>query len=114
MAPTYCGCSNDTVGRSLQHMKVSYSDFKLCDNARFYPHSVTVQTRAVYSTVNSKTLASTAVFWSLVTAYEFQTRNKPVYWKRIFGPRRDEVTGKLRRLHNEELNDCTPHPILCG
>ena len=24
---------------------------------------------------------------------------------RIFGPRRDEVTGKCRRLHNEELND---------
>ena len=26
--------------------------------------------------------------------------------RRIFGPRRDEVTGKWRRLHNEELNDC--------
>ena len=23
----------------------------------------------------------------------------------VFGPRRDEVTGKWRRLHNEELND---------
>ena len=25
--------------------------------------------------------------------------------RRIFGPRRDEVTGGWRRLHNEELND---------
>ena len=25
--------------------------------------------------------------------------------KRIFGPRRDEVTGEWRRLHNKELND---------
>jgi len=25
--------------------------------------------------------------------------------RKIFGPRRDEVTGKWRRLHNEELND---------
>jgi len=25
--------------------------------------------------------------------------------RRIFGPRRDEVTGKWGRLHNEELND---------
>jgi len=25
--------------------------------------------------------------------------------KRIFGPRRDEVAGELRRLNNEELND---------
>jgi len=23
----------------------------------------------------------------------------------IFGPKRDEVTGEWRRLHNEELND---------
>jgi hypothetical protein len=25
--------------------------------------------------------------------------------RRIFGPRRDEVTGEWRRLHNEELNE---------
>ena len=25
--------------------------------------------------------------------------------RRIFGPRRDELTGEWRRLHNEELND---------
>jgi hypothetical protein len=33
--------------------------------------------------------------------------------RRIFGPRRDEVTGELRRLHNEELNDlyCSPNIV---
>jgi hypothetical protein len=25
--------------------------------------------------------------------------------RRIYGPRRDEVTGEWRKLHNEELND---------
>jgi len=30
--------------------------------------------------------------------------------RRIFGPRRDEVTGKWRRLHNEELNDFYTSP----
>jgi len=25
--------------------------------------------------------------------------------RRMFGPKRDEVTGEWRRLHNEELND---------
>jgi hypothetical protein len=25
--------------------------------------------------------------------------------KNIFGPKRDEVTGESRKLHNEELND---------
>jgi hypothetical protein len=29
---------------------------------------------------------------------------------KIFGPRRDEVTGKWRRLRNEELNDLYSSP----
>jgi len=33
--------------------------------------------------------------------------------RRIFGPKRDEVTGKWRELHNEELNDlyCSPNIV---
>jgi len=33
--------------------------------------------------------------------------------RRIFGPRRDEVTGEWRRLHNGELNDlyCSPNIV---
>jgi len=30
--------------------------------------------------------------------------------RRIFGPRRDEVVGEWRRLHNEELNDLYSSP----
>ena len=30
--------------------------------------------------------------------------------RRIFGPRRDEVTGEWRRLHNVELNDLYSSP----
>jgi hypothetical protein len=31
--------------------------------------------------------------------------------RRIFGPKRDEVTGQWRRLLKEEL--CTSHQIVC-
>jgi len=34
--------------------------------------------------------------------------------RRIFGPKRDEVTGEWRKLPNEELNDlyCSPNVVL--
>jgi len=30
--------------------------------------------------------------------------------RRIFGPKRDEVTGECRKIHNEELNDVYSSP----
>jgi len=44
--------------------------------------------------------------WSLILKVERRLRvfeNRVL--KRIFGPRRDEVIGEWRKLHNEELND---------
>jgi hypothetical protein len=32
--------------------------------------------------------------------------------KRIFGPKRDEVTGDWRKLHNEELRDLYSSPSI--
>ena len=43
--------------------------------------------------------------WSLTLREERKPRVfENMVLRRIFGPRRDEVTGELRRLHNEELN----------
>ena len=53
--------------------------------------------------------------WSLTAREERKLKVfENMVLRRIFGPRRDEVTGKWRRLQNEELNCCTPHQILCG
>jgi len=31
--------------------------------------------------------------------------------RKIWGPKKDKVTGEWRKLHNEELNDMYSHPI---
>ena len=49
--------------------------------------------------------------WSLTLRKERNLRafeNRVL--RRIFGPRRDEVTGEWRRLHNEELHDLYSSP----
>jgi hypothetical protein len=52
--------------------------------------------------------------WSLTLREERRLRvfeNRVL--RRIFGPKRDEVTREWRKLHNEELNDlyCSPSVV---
>jgi len=49
--------------------------------------------------------------WSLTLWEERKLRVfENMVLRRIFGPRRDEVTGEWRRLHNKELNDLYSSP----
>jgi len=51
--------------------------------------------------------------WSLTLREERKLRVfEDMVLRRIFGPRRDEVTGECRRLHIEELNDLYSSPII--
>ena len=44
--------------------------------------------------------------WSLTLREKFRLRVfENTVLRRIFRPKRDEVTGELRRLHNEEIYD---------
>ena len=49
--------------------------------------------------------------WSLTVKEKRRLRvfeNRAV--RRVFGPKRDEVTGEWRKLHNEDLRDLYPLP----
>jgi len=49
--------------------------------------------------------------WSLILGDKRKMRVfENMVLRRIFGPRRDEVTGEWRGLHNEELNDFYSSP----
>ena len=53
--------------------------------------------------------------WSLALKEERRVRVfEDKVLRRIFGPKRDEVTRKWRKLHNRSLTIFTPHPILFG
>jgi len=46
------------------------------------------------------------ILWEERRLREFENR----VLRKIFGPKRDEVTGEWRKLHNEELNDLYSSP----
>ena len=49
--------------------------------------------------------------WSLILREERKLRVfENMALRRIFGPRRDKVTGEWKRLHNEELHDLYSSP----
>jgi hypothetical protein len=65
----------------------------------------------IYKTIILPVVLYGCETWSLTLREEHRLRvfEKRVL-RRIFGPKRDEVTGNWRRLHNEELNDLCSSP----
>jgi hypothetical protein len=53
--------------------------------------------------------------WSLTLTEEYRLRVfESRVLRRIFGPKKDEVTGEWRKLHNEVLRGLYSSPIIIG
>jgi len=71
-----------------------------------------IQTNVIVTHIRRKELYGCET-WSLTLREERKlTVFENMVLRRIFGPRRDEVTGEWRRLHNEELNDLYSSPSI--
>ena len=69
----------------------------------FYPKILKIK---IYRTIILPVVLYGCETWSLTLREERRLRvfeNRVL--RRVFGPKRDEVTGEWRKLHNEELND---------
>jgi hypothetical protein len=67
----------------------------------------------IYKTIILPVILYGCETWSLTLREEHKLRlfeNKVL--RRIFGPKRDEVTGGWRKLHNEELHDLYSSPSI--
>ena len=67
----------------------------------------------IYRTIILPVVLDGCETWSLTLREEHRLRvfeNR--MWRRIFGPKRDRVTGEWRKLHNEELNDLYSSPSI--
>ena len=62
--------------------------------------------RIIYIYIHTHIVLYVCETWSLTLREERNMRVcDNMVLRRIFGPRKDEVTGEWRRLHNEEQND---------
>jgi len=97
----YVISKNEATDRLISGNACFYSVQKLL-TSRFISRKMKLK---IYRTVILPVILSGCESWSTTLADEHKLRvfeNK--VFRKIYGPKRDEMTGKWRRLHNEELH----------
>jgi hypothetical protein len=95
-------CIHEEIKSRLNSGNACYHSVQSLLSSRLLSRNVKVK---VYKTIILPVVLYGCETWSLTLREEHRLRVfKNRVLRRIFGPKRDEVTGEWRKLHNEEHN----------
>jgi hypothetical protein len=95
----------DEIKRSLNSDNACYHSVQNLPSSRLLSKNLKIR---IYKTIILPVLLYGCETWSLTLREEHRLR----VLRRIFGPKREEVTGEWRKLHNEELHDLYSSPSI--
>jgi hypothetical protein len=100
----------EEIKRSLNSGNASYHSVQSLLSSRLLSKNLKIR---IYRTIILPVVLYGCETWSLTLREEHKLRafeNRVL--RRIFGPKRYEVTGEWRKLHNEELHDLYSPPSI--
>ena len=98
----------EEIKSRLRSGNACYHSVKNLLSSRLLPKNLKIK---IYRTIIFPVVLYGCEAWSLTLREERKLRVfENMVLRRIFGPRRDEVTGEWRRLHKKELNDLYSSP----
>jgi hypothetical protein len=105
-------CMQEEIKGRLNSGNACYHSVQSLLSSRLLYRNIKVK---IYKTIILPVVLYECETWSLTLREEHRLKvfeNKVL--RRIFGPKRDEVTGEWRKLHNEELHILYSSKILLG
>jgi hypothetical protein len=106
--PTDQNCVHDEVKSRLNSGNACYHSVQSLLSSRLLSRNVKVKT---YKTTVLPVVLYGREIWSLSLREEHRLRDfENRVLRRIFGPKRNEVLGEWRKLHNGELHNLYPSP----
>jgi hypothetical protein len=101
-------CIHEEIKSRLNSGNACYHSVQSLFSSRLLSRNVKVK---IYKTIILPVVLYWCETWSLTLREEHRLRvfeNRVL--RRVFGPKRDEVTGEWRKLHNEELHNLYSSP----
>ena len=109
----YMVMSRDQNAGQNHSVRIDNSTFERVEDFKYLGTTLTIQ-NSIREEIKSRLVSANACYQSMQNFLSSRLLSRKLKFKmalrRIFGPRRDEVTGEWRRLHNEELSDLYSSP----